>query len=460
MDRNAESVDDSQGAPGSTAASVGEEEAWLLSIIRNSGGISLSDLSRATGWSRTALQARIRELIGLQLVNEGALGTSSGGRRPRLLLYRGGAGTIIAVQLGQRLLTVSTTDLDGAILQRLTERVDVRDGPATVLPVMRELIERVFGETGVDRSHVIGVGIGIPGSVDFENGRPFFPPVMPGWHDYPLRDFFETTFGWPTFIDNDTNLMALGEQWFGLGRLVDNFVFVCVTPGIRSATVCDGRIYRGSDNCAGEIGHIPVGSENVTCQCGRTGCLEALAGANALAEAATQAALDGRSEALALLRSARGFLTEADLATAIEHGDGVALKLISSAGKILGDVLGYLVNFYNPRLIVIGGGVDALVELLLPSVRETIYRVSLPSATSEIAIRRSSLGDEACLLGAAALVLQERLGLAPSNVMATTEALPRFHRGRVRGSIESQGPEARTALRRPVRMPARQVRTR
>jgi glucokinase-like ROK family protein len=360
----------------------------------------------------------LKALRDRQLIEEAGPGLSDGGRRPTLLTFRKGSGYVVAVQLGQRNLIVAITNLSAEILSRMSHPVDVREGPSAVLPQVRDLIAQAISKACVDRSLIKGIGMGIPGPVDFQAGHPVYPPVMPGWHDYTIREYFEAEFGWPIFIDNDANLMAVGEQWTGLGRGVENFVFVGVTPGVRCGTVCRGEIYRGSDGCAGEIGHIRVTSDGVVCQCGRTGCLEAVAGAAALARAAEDAAREGRSRGLAAILDQRGSLTAEDLATAVERGDPVALELVRNAGMIIGQTLGYVVNFYNPHLIVIGGGVAHLVDLLLPSIREAIYRFSLASATKELLIRRSALGDDAGLIGAAALLLRERFGLAPAGPRA------------------------------------------
>jgi glucokinase-like ROK family protein len=394
------------------------EEAWVLSLIRDSGGISRPELARRTGWSRTALQTRLSTLQEQRLVQQAGAGRSEGGRRPTLLRYRKDGGAILGVQLGQRRLSVAVTNLDAEIVHKASSPIDVRDGPQIVLPAAYEFVARTLEEAQIERASIIGIGMGIPSPVAFDRGRPVYPPVMPGWHNYPLRDALTAEFRVPAFVDNDANMMAIGEQWAGLGRGVDNYIFVNVTPGIRCAPVLSGEIYRGADGCAGEIGHIPVTSENIVCQCGRTGCLEALAGAAALAAAAEEAARDGRSPELASLRTEGSPLGESDLIAAVEHGDSVALQLVRQAGVTIGEALGYVVNIYNPRLILIGGGIaDRLVDLLLPTIRETVYRVSLPAATNELIIQASALGADAGLIGAAALVLRQRLGLFPTDLV-------------------------------------------
>jgi predicted NBD/HSP70 family sugar kinase len=369
------------------------------------------------------------------LVAEAGSRESDGGRRPTLLTFQKDAGNLVAIQLGQRELVASLTNLNAEVLARARQTFDVREGPAVVLPHVRDLVDKVIAESGVDRNRIRGVGMAIPGPVDFSTGHPLYPPVMPGWHDYPIREYLESEFGWPIYVDDDANAMAVAEQWTGLGRNVENYIFVAVTPGIRCGTVCMGVLYRGSDDQAGEIGHTPVVDNGVVCQCGRSGCLEAVAGASALALKGEEAARGGRSTKLAAILERNGSLKPDDLAMAMEQGDAYAVELVRNAGVTIGETLGVLVNFYNPRLIILGGGETRLVDHLLPSIREAIYRCSLPSATREIEIRRSTLGDDAALIGAAALFLGERFGL--STVARFNAEVQAYRRGD-QGDLQQQ----------------------
>jgi len=214
--------------------------------------------------------------------------------------------------------------------------------------------------------------------------------------------------GVPVWVDNDVNVMALGELTAGCGRGVDDFVFVKIGTGIGAGIVVDGRIHRGAKGSAGDVGHIHVqAGREVTCRCGMSGCLEAFAGGAALARDAEAAAREGRSDFLSALLEEKGFLDAADVAVASKHGDPVGIELITEAGRLIGQMLTGIVNFFNPSLIVIGGGVAGAGDLLLATIRQAIYRRSLPLATRDLTVRRSALHDRAGVIGAATMAANE-----------------------------------------------------
>lgn len=395
-----------------------EQEAWVVSIARQAGSISKAELARRTGLSRAALAARLRTLQGRHLIEDVGLGESSGGRPPTMVRYGKDSGWLVCVDVGATSVDVALTNLDAEPLMHLEEALDVGEGPAKVLPRISALVERALAESGIERSRVKGLGIGVPGPVEFSTGHPISPPIMPGWNLYPLREFFENEFGWPVFVDNDVNIMALGERWAGLGRTTSNFLFVKLGTGIGCGIVARGQIYRGADGCAGDIGHMQAVTDGTPCRCGNTGCLEAVAGGLALARAAEEAAHTGRSAAMALLLRERGALTAADLALMLHRGDPVAVEIVRGAGAQIGGVLAGLVSFFNPNLVIIGGGVANVGDILLASIREAVYRRSLPLATRNLQVQRSSLGSAAGVIGAAAMVLGELYRLQPAAVTA------------------------------------------
>ncbi|PZS01303.1 MAG: sugar kinase [Chloroflexi bacterium] len=391
--------------------SLSREETSILATLRQASGLSRAELARRTGFGRTLLEARLDALRQLDLVSQAGMGESSGGKKPELVSFRKEAGYLASVDLGQQTLAVGITNLNAEIVVQITAPTELRKGPDAVLSEVVGLIEEAIVQSGVGREQIWGIGMGLPGPVDPQSGRPISPPVMPGWHAFPVRDYLERELRWPATIDNDVNVMAVGEQWAGLGRSVEIFLYVKTGPGIGCGVVCRGRIYRGANGCAGEIGHSALPSNDGVCQCGKIGCLEAFAGAKALARAAEEMARAGQSRYLASIFRRQGRLTAEDLATAVGHGDSAALELVGRAGTVIGEQLSYLVNFFNPSLIVLGGGVADLGDLLLASVRETIYRCSLPSATKEIMVQRSVLDDEAGLIGAAAVQIVDRYRL-------------------------------------------------
>ncbi|MGH8826955.1 MAG: ROK family protein, partial [Jiangellaceae bacterium] len=264
------------------------------------------------------------------------------------------------------------------------------------------LTRKLLAEHGVDRP--AGVGIGVPGPVDFHTGVPVSPPIMPGWDAYPVRDVLARELGCPVLLDNDVNVMALGEQHSGVAKSVQDFLFVKIGTGIGCGIVVGGELYRGVDGCAGDIGHIRVEEFGPTCACGNTGCLEAFFGGAALARDAMAAARGGRSTTLEALLVEKGQLTAEDVAIAVSQGDPQAVQMIREGGRRVGVVLAGLVSFFNPGLIVIGGRVSRLGHSLLAEIRGVVYRRSLPLATGNLPVVLSEMGDDAGTVGAARLI--------------------------------------------------------
>ncbi len=378
----------------------------VLDHVRAHGESSRAELAQATGLGRSVLTQRVDALRNYGLLAEDRVGVSTGGRAPRLLRFRSDAGYLLVADLGATSTDVALADLAGRIVIHRQRPSDIAAGPEAVLADVDELFEECVAEAGIDRP-LWGIGIGIPGPVEFESGSPVSPPIMPGWDGYSVRERFAAR-GVPVWVDNDVNVMALGELTAGCGRGVDDFVFVKIGTGIGAGIVVDGRIHRGAKGSAGDVGHIHVqAGREVTCRCGMSGCLEALAGGAALARDAEAAAREGRSAILRALLDEKGYLDAADVAAASKHGDPVSVELITEAGRLIGQMLTGIVNFFNPSLIVIGGGVAGAGDLLLATIRQAIYRRSLPLATRDLVVRRSALDDRAGVIGAATMAANE-----------------------------------------------------
>ncbi len=227
---------------------------------------------------------------------------------------------------------------------------------------------------------------------------------MPGWNRYPLRETISQELGCAAMVDNDVNLMALGELHAGVARQVNDFLLVKIGTGVGCGIVVDGKIYRGVSGSAGDIGHMRIDENGPLCPCGNTGCLEAYFGGSALAAQAEAAARSGSSPYLAQRLAAGGPLTAEDVAIAATQGDPVAIKLIRDGGRRVGQVLAGLVSFFNPGLVIIAGGVARLGHILLAEIRSVVYRRSLPLATGNLPIVLSELEDVAGVVGAARLI--------------------------------------------------------
>jgi glucokinase-like ROK family protein len=315
---------------------------------------------------------------------------------------------VLVADLGATSIAVAITDLGGRILGHYAEPADVANGPDQVLSRVEVLFSELHRTTGGAAGPVWGIGIGVPGPVEFASGRPISPPIMPGWDGYPIRDRFAARFGGPVWVDNDVNVLALGEWRSGIAQGHDNVVVVKIGTGIGAGIISDGRLHRGAQGSAGDVGHIQVIDDaSVICRCGNVGCLEALAGGAALGRHGEAAALEGRSARLRAAYDEHGELSAEDVARAAAFGDPVAVDLLQAAGRRVGNMLASVVNFFNPSLIIIGGGVAQSGDQLLASIRETVYGRSLPLATRQLLIQRASLGLLGGVIGASALVVDQ-----------------------------------------------------
>ena len=348
----------------------------------------------------------VGRLIEAGLLAEDGLAKSEGGRRSSLLRIPRSAGLIAAVDLGATSTDVALTTLGGELLIHHGEPGDIKDGPRSVLDRVKELLSELLLEQGADAQDVLAIGVGVPGPVERASGVLRSPPIMPGWDGFPIRAAFVGEYEAPVFVDNDVNVMALGEHRDGVGKGEDDVLFVKIGTGIGGGIIADGHLQRGSQGCAGDIGHICADPAGPVCSCGNKGCLEAMAAAPAIAAKAERCAKEDLSPILREVFEKRGTLTTRDVGEAASLGDYHALQIIRESGRLVGQVLATLVSTLNPSLIVVGGGVANIGNSLLAEIRSTVYRRSLPLATRTLPVVLSELEGTAGVTGASVLAAE------------------------------------------------------
>ncbi len=368
--------------------------------------VSRSEITEVLGVSRSKISLEVGRLIGAGLLAGDGLAKSEGGRRSSLLRIPRSAGLIAAVDLGATSTDVALSTLGGELLIHRGEPGDVKDGPQRVLGRVKELLSELLAEQGADARDVVAIGVGVPGPVEHASGVLRSPPIMPGWDGFPIRAAFADGYEAPVFVDNDVNVMALGEHRDGVGKGEDNVLFVKIGTGIGGGIIADGHLQRGSQGCAGDIGHICADPEGPVCSCGNRGCLEAMAAAPAIAAKAERCAKEGLSPILQGVFEERGVLTARDVGEAASRGDYHALQIIKESGRLVGQVLATLVSTLNPSIIVVGGGVANIGHSLLAEIRGAVYRRSLPLATRNLPIVPSELDQIAGVTGASVLAAE------------------------------------------------------
>jgi predicted NBD/HSP70 family sugar kinase len=371
----------------------------LLRLIRLGSANTRGDLVSTTGLARSTVSQRVDALLAQRLLVAEDDAASTGGRPPQLLSFNGGAGVVLAAHFGATRARLAVTELTGQVVLEEAHDIAIADGPDAVLTWLESGFDRLLAGAAKGK-RVLGVGVGVPGPVEFRTGMPIAPPIMPGWDGYPVGKRLRERFGAPALIDNDANLMALGErrrEWPD----TDDLLFVKIGTGIGAGVISRGRLLRGAQGAAGDIGHIHLRDHaDVVCRCGNHGCVEAVAGGGALAQ---ELGVAGVRDVVRLFREGRPAATAG----------------IRAAGRRLGAVLAASVNAFNPAVIVIGGDLAGADEPLLAGIREVVYQRAVPLGTRSLRIVPSTLGDQAGVIGAAIVAIEHALEPASVDRMLT-----------------------------------------
>jgi predicted NBD/HSP70 family sugar kinase len=369
----------------------------VIRALREEGQISRAEIARRTGLSRSTVSSLVADLQADGLVVErpepGLAHGAQGGRPPILLSFDASAGAAVGIDFGHSHLRVAVSDLASRILAERTQPLDTDHDAQEGLDAAAELVEQTLADAGVERSAVIGAGMGLPGPIESGEGVVGTSAILPGWIGMTAEAEMRRRLDIPVMVDNDANLGALAEAAFGAGRDAGDLVYLKASSGIGAGLILNGRLYRGAGGLAGELGHVLVDPNGIVCRCGNRGCLETVAGTGALVDR---------------LRPSHGDdLTVEALLTAAQAGDAACRRAIHDAGRALGQVVATLMNVLNPELFVVGGHLGRAGDLLLAGVRESVARAALPETARGAEVVAGVLGDRAHVLGALALVVSE-----------------------------------------------------
>lgn len=387
---------------GATDAGAGA----LLRLMRDGRPRTRSELAAITGLARSTISQRVDALLGANFIGPAGEATSTGGRPPTRFAFNPAARVAVAADIGATHARVAVTDLAGAVLTEHRDDLDVALGPEPVLRWVVNMARELLSTVDRSPADLLGVGVGLPGPVEHSTGRPVNPPIMPGWDSFDVQGYLRDQLGVVALVDNDVNIMALGEH-FTQWPTAAHMMFVKVATGIGSGLISHGRLHRGAQGAAGDMGHLqlPHGAD-IVCRCGNTGCLEAVASGAAIAARLTAQGLPASSSR--------------DVVALARGGSVEALHAVRQAGRDIGEVLAAAVSLFNPSVIVIGGSLAQAGEHLIAGVREVVYRRSLPLATQDLRIVQSRTGDRAGIIGAAVMVIDH--ALAPAQVDALIDA--------------------------------------
>ena len=380
--------------------------AQIVDLVRTGVANTRPELEQATGLGRTVVNERLREGMGLGILEEGGIAPAERGRPSRTVRFRSEAGVILSAGFADNSVWASVNDLDGTALARTSADADVLDGPDVVLPIVEEQFRALLKRAGRSRP-VWGVALGLPGPVDFASGRMVAPPIMHGWDGYDVRGWFRNRYEAPVWIDNDDNLRAFGEWAIDQPRDVRDLLYVEIGEGIGSGLVTGGRLHRGDTGAAGDIGHFRVTDDpTALCRCGRVGCLAAVASGWGLSRILTAAAERGDSRMLADLLAQEGRISGYELAKAIVAGDEVTMAAVRRAARLTGLTVAGLVNFANPGTLVLGGSALRGTDVFFDTFKAAVLEQTIELAASRLVIRPSTAEFEVGTVGGALLVVR------------------------------------------------------
>jgi predicted NBD/HSP70 family sugar kinase len=369
----------------------------VLNAIKTHSPIGRADIARRTGLSPATVTSISAKLISQNLVLEKSAGDSSGGRPPILLVINPQGGYVVGIKLTETHAICALTDLQASVIAKSSMRLSGHD-PARVVDDLAQMVIAFIREQKIAKKRLLGVGLGLAGIVDAENGILRQSPIY-GWDNVPLRDMLQNKLHIPVYIENDVNTLTLTERWFGHGQGVDNFLTVTVGRGVGLGIVANGQFYRGQTGGAGEFGHTTINPEGPLCACGKRGCLESYVGDPGLIRAAQESAASG--ELSASVQNLDELLSLAQM------GNPAALRIFDRAGRILGIGIANLINLFNPKKIIISGEGTREGDFLFVPMKESIQQNTMPGLFDPNIVELAPWGDDAWARGAAGLVLRE-----------------------------------------------------
>ncbi|MEL6348313.1 MAG: ROK family transcriptional regulator [Myxococcota bacterium] len=377
----------------------------LLNLVWEADGVSRADLARRSGLSRSTVSDIISELIERRLINESHTAPSTGGRPPIVLRFADERFSIIGVEMGSSHVTVALMNLRGKPRVVFHRDHDIQNDPFGAVRLIESFIERCLDSTDADPNAIIGVGVAVPCPIDPRFPDRLSPRILPRWEGIRLTKRLSENLSLPVFIDNDANLGALAERWWGAGQDVRNFAYIKVATGVGSGLIIDGEIFRGAAGIAGEIGHTAMVKDGPKCRCGLSGCLESLIGTEALLKQLKDR-LRGRSDSPleAFVEPRLG-----DLVEAARTGDPIARQIIGNAGRQLGIAIANLLNIFNPARVILGGSLTRAGDILCEPLVRAVQSRAMWDAITDTEIRITGLGEEAIAVGAATQVLAAAL---------------------------------------------------
>ena len=380
----------------------------ILDIIRKNKHISRAEIAKISELNPSTVSNITRELIKINTIKEVGVGVSVLGRRPiKLSLNADGARVIGVEVVGNRIVAIMT-NLEAKVITETKTNINKRENGKTIIEKIVKTIGKVIRESK-DKNSIKGIGMGITGSIDAVAGLAAFSPNI-GWRDVPIKKLIEEEFGIETSIDNNVKAIALGEYWFGSARGIRNLVCISIGEGLGSGIIIDGKIYRGANWIAGEIGHTVVDLNGPRCKCNNRGCLETFASGRAIVSNAIVAIGQGRKTLIArLVNNEVDRITPEIIFQAAGEKDKLARDIIEDASQYLGMAIANVINSFDPEAIILGDEIAQFdnFNLMLEPAKKAAIKHTFGGRRRKTKILVTELGDNSSAIGAATLVIEK-----------------------------------------------------
>jgi glucokinase-like ROK family protein len=391
-----------------------------LDLIRFSGaGMSRTDLADRMGLTRAAVSLIVKELLESCVVQETESRSAPSGRPPIALEINPDRGLVGAIDMGATHVSIAVADFAARIHQESEFQSDIKDGPETCLARTNDNLQKMLKSRGLSISDLSAIGMGVPGPVNTEGGTVVAPPIMPGWDGYPIRACLEKMWGHPVTLNNDAELGALGEWAYGAGRGERNIAYIKVGSGVGAGLILNQQIYGGTMGAAGEIGHLTIDENGPLCDCGSHGCLEAYAGGHAIARQGQLLAKSGKRTLLSNIPINK--ITAIEVAEAARRGDLRAQEILRRAGSYIGIAIAGLINLFNPSVVIIGGGVSQVGDILTVPIRQAVRERAMRASEQSVRITTGMLGRRSVLIGATVQAVNVAIHVTAENKASTSK---------------------------------------
>ncbi|WP_186575969.1 ROK family transcriptional regulator [Aquibacillus kalidii] len=378
----------------------------ILNEIRKNGPISRAQLAKDIKLTPPTVGSIVKELIEQGIVKESEQGTSQGGRKPTMLVINNEEFYIIGIDAGPSDLEFILSDLAGNIVTHVITEIELGITKEKFLSDLKQGITEILNKHSTIEEKIIGIGVAMHGVVDVDTGTSLFAPIL-NLRDIPIKEELEKEFNFTIKVENDARSLALAELWFGLDSDVSSMIAVNIGRGIGAGIIINGKLYRGENNIAGEIGHMTIDINGEKCQCGNNGCLQTVASGPAIIDKVKSELAKGTESMIGSLIDSDFPLSGELVHRAALQGDELAIKVLHDTGRFLGVGLTNLIHVFNPSKIIIGGGVSKAGNFILDPLKQTIAVSALTSETKGTVVVESKLGEHATAKGAVALLLVE-----------------------------------------------------